>query len=177
MNSLTRPVVLVAGLFLLAALGLGALTLCAQDAPAPAPAPKEEAPREPAAEPAPETPKEPAAEPEKETPKPELGEPRKSPGGTVPLPRAPLLKENTRLIDIEGLIVDLKDDLKASPVPRAVFQPKDGLGYFILLENSLLQKVLGETAHGERPVRVRGTITLFGGRNYLLLDYAAVKQE
>ena len=101
----------------------------------------------------------------------------RSPGGTIPLPRAPLLKENSRLIDVEGLIVDLKDDLKASPVNRAVFQPTDGLGYFILLENTLLEKTLRETAHGERPVRVRGTITLFQGKNYLMLDWAAVKRE
>ena len=101
----------------------------------------------------------------------------KSPGGTVPLPRAPLLKENSRLIDVEGLILDMKDDLKASPVSRAVFQPKDGLGYLILLENTLLEKTLSETAHGERPVRVRGTVTLCRGKNYLLLDWAAVKRK
>jgi hypothetical protein len=101
----------------------------------------------------------------------------RSPGGTVPVPRAPLLKENSRLIDVEGLILDMKDDLKASPVHRWVFQPKDGLGYLILLENSLLEKTLTETAHGERPVRVRGTITLCQGKNYLLLDWAAVKRE
>lgn len=112
---------------------------------------------------------EPVPENEEETPR--------SPGGTVPLPRAPLLRENSRLIDVEGLILDMKDDLRAGPVHRAVFQPKDGLGYFILLENTLLQKTLAETAHGERPVRVRGTITLFQGKNYLLLDWAAVKQE
>ena len=105
------------------------------------------------------------------------GEIPRSPGGTVPLPRAPLLKENSRLVDVEGLILDMKDDLKTSPVHRAVFQPKDGLGYFILLENELLGKTLPETAHGERPVRVRGTITLFQGKNYLLLDWAAVKRE
>jgi len=103
--------------------------------------------------------------------------PPMSPGGTVPLPRAPLLKEDTRLIDVEGLILDMKDDLKASPVHRAVFQPKDGLGYFVLLENSVLEKALVETSHGERPVRVRGTVTLCVGRNYLLLDWAAVKRD
>jgi len=101
----------------------------------------------------------------------------KSPGGTVPLPRAPLLKENSRLIDVEGLILDMKDDLKVSPVHRWAFQPKDGLGYLILLENTLLEKTLAETAHGERPIRVRGTITLCRGKNYLLLDWAAIKRE
>ena len=100
-----------------------------------------------------------------------------SPGGVVPLPRAPLLKENSRLIDVEGLILDMRDDLKVSPVHRAVFQPKDGLGYFVLLENALLEKTLRQTAHGERAVRVRGTVTLCSGKNYLLLDWAAVKQE
>ena len=103
-------------------------------------------------------------------------EPR-SPGGTVPIPRAPVLKENTRLVDVEGLVLDMKDDLKVSLVHRAAFQPKDGLGYFILLENELLEKTLAQTAHGERPVRVRGTITVFRGRNYLQLDWAAVKRE
>lgn len=105
------------------------------------------------------------------------GETPKSPGGTVSLPRAPLLKENSRLIDVEGLVLDMKDDLKTSPVHRWVFQPRDGLGYFTLLENTLLEKTLAETAHGERPVRVRGTITLCRGKNYLLLDWAAVKRE
>ncbi|HUW57455.1 MAG TPA: hypothetical protein VMZ92_12530 [Planctomycetota bacterium] len=109
--------------------------------------------------------------------KPETPKGPVSPGGTVPLPQAPLLKENSRLIDVEGLIVDLKDDLHASPVPRAVFQPKDGLGYFILLENMLLEKTLKETAHGERAVRVRGTITQFRKKNYLMLDWAAVKRD
>lgn len=99
------------------------------------------------------------------------------PPDKVPMPAAPLLKENSRLIDVEGLIVDLKDDLHASPVPRAVFQPKDGLGYFILLENMLLEKTLKETAHGERAVRVRGTITQFRKKNYLMLDWAAVKRD
>ena len=66
----------------------------------------------------------------------------RSPGGAVPLPRAPLLKENSRLIDVEGLILDMKTDLKIGPVHRAVFQPKDGLGYLILLENELLEKTL-----------------------------------
>jgi len=101
----------------------------------------------------------------------------RSPGGTVPLPRAPLLRENSRLIDVEGLVLDMKDDLKISSVHRWVFQPRDGLGYFILLENTLLEKTLVETAHGERPVRVRGTVTLCRGKNYLLLDWAAVKRE
>ena len=52
----------------------------------------------------------------------------RSPGGAVPLPRAPLLRENTRLVDVEGLILDMQTDLKVSLVHRAVFQPKDGLG-------------------------------------------------
>ena len=95
----------------------------------------------------------------------------------VPLPRAPLLKENSRLIDVEGLILDMKDDLKKGSVHRAVFQPKDGLGYFILLENELLEKTLAQTSHGERPVKVRGTITTFRKGNYLLLDWAAVKRN
>ena len=107
----------------------------------------------------------------------EEDQPPRSPGGTVPLPKAPLLKENSRLIDHEGIILDMKDDLKVGPAHRWVFQPKDGLGYLILLENSLLEKTLAETAHGERPVRVRGTITVFQGKNYLLLDWAAVKRE
>ncbi len=95
----------------------------------------------------------------------------------VPLPRAPLLKEDSRLIDVEGLILDMKDDLKKGKVHRAVFQPKDGLGYFILLENELLEKTLAQTSHGERPVKVRGTITTFKKRNYLLLDWAAIKRK
>lgn len=103
--------------------------------------------------------------------------PPRSPGGSIPLPRAPLLTEDSRLIDIEGLVLDLKDDLGVGAVNRAAFQPRDGLGYFILLENALLEKTLAETSHGERPVKVRGTVTVFQGRNYLLLDYAAVKRE
>jgi hypothetical protein len=95
----------------------------------------------------------------------------------VPVPRAPLLKENSRLIDVEGVILDMKDDLKTSAVHRAIFQPRDQAGYLILLENALLEKTLQETAHGERPVKVRGTVTVFQAKNYLLLDWAAVKRE
>ena len=114
---------------------------------------------------------------EGEKPKPKAPKGPMSPGGTVPLPRARLLKENSRLIDAEGLILDMKDDLRTSPVHRWVFQPKDGLGYLILLENLLLEKTLKETAHGERPVRVRGTVTQFRRKNYLMLDWAAVKRN
>jgi len=108
----------------------------------------------------------------------EPDEPEKPPPPKeVPMPPAPLLKENSRLIDVEGLILDLKTDLEVGKVSRAVFQPKDALGYLILLENSLLEKVLKDTAHGERPVKVRGTVTVFREKNYLLLDYAAVKRD
>jgi hypothetical protein len=100
-----------------------------------------------------------------------------SPGGAVELPKAPLLKENTRLVDVEGLVLDLVDDLKVGSVHRAVFQPRDGLGYYILLENNMLEKLLRQTAHGERPVKIRGTITVFRAQNYLLLDWAAVAGE
>ena len=178
MKSLRTLALLSAGLLFVVA-----LALYAQDEPAaqpPAETPKEtpaEPPKETPEETPKETPKETPEEPPKETPKVEPAETPRSPGGTLPLPRAALLKENTRLIDVEGLVLDLKDDLKASPVSRAVFQPKDGLGYFILLENALLEKVLAETSHGERPVKVRGTITIFRRKNYLQLDYAAVKQE
>ncbi len=181
-----RPYVAALGVAVLLAVSAGAVAIFAQDETVPPP-PKEtpseapkDAPSETPKDAPSETPKEtpgdaPKDEP-KETPKVE-GPAPKSPGGSIVLPRAPLLKENTRLIDIEGLILDLKADLKVGDVSRAVFQPKDGLGYFILLENTLLQKTLAVTAHGERPVRVRGTITVFNGRNYLMLDYAAVKQE
>ena len=159
MDSRRLRVLISSALVLALLAGAGTLMLFAQDEP------KNETPTETPKE----TPKETPTEPPGETPR--------SPGGTIPLPRAALLRENTRLIDVEGLILDLKDDLKTSPVSRAVFQPKDGLGYFILLENALLEKTLAETAHGERPVKVRGTISLFRGKNYLQLDYAAVKQE
>ena len=170
MKPLRTLALLSAGLLFLVALAIYAQDEPAEKAPV-------ETPKETPAEPPKETPKETPEETPKETPKEEPGETPRSPGGTLPLPRAALLKENTRLIDVEGLVLDLKDDLKASPVSRAVFQPKDGLGYFILLENALLEKVLSQTAHGERPVKVRGTVTLFRRKNYLLLDYAAVKQE
>lgn len=165
MNSFGRYALMLAGLVLVVA-----LAVYAQEEPAtppPADQPKEEAPKE-------EAPKEAAP---KEKPAPELGPAPKSPGGSIVLPRKALLKENTRLIDVEGLVLDLKVDLNASPVSRAIFQPRDGSGYFILLENALLEKTLAETAHGERPVKVRGTVSIFRGKNYLMLDYAAVKQE
>lgn len=196
MTILEKPAYWLTGCLLVIVLGFGAWVVCsAQETPettapkempkeAPAETPKEtpaetpkETPKETPAQTPQETPAETPKEPPKEKPKETLGEARRSPGGTIPLPRAPLLKENTRLIDVEGVILDLKDDLKKSPVSRPVFQPREGLNYFILLENLLLQKVIGETAHGERPVRVRGTVTIYGGRNYLLLDWAAVKQE
>ncbi len=88
-----------------------------------------------------------------------------------------LLRENTRLIDRTGRILCLKDDLGIGNVHRSVFQPMGELGYFILLENSFLEKVEAQTRHGERDVKISGTVTEYRGRNYLLLTRVFVRHD
>jgi len=88
-----------------------------------------------------------------------------------------LLKENTRLIDRTGRILCLRDDLGVGTVPRSVFQPNGELGYFILLENAELQKLEDQTRHGEREVRISGTVTEYRGQNFLLLTRVFVRRD
>lgn len=87
-----------------------------------------------------------------------------------------LLRENTRLIDREGRILCLKCDLNTGTVHRSVFQPRDGQGYLVLLENKYLEKVEDETRHGERDVMVSGTVTEYRGQNFLLLTRVFVRR-
>lgn len=89
----------------------------------------------------------------------------------------PLLHENTRLIDRTGRILTLSDDLGVGAVPRSVFQPNGELGYFILLENKYLEKIENQTRHGERDVKVSGTVTEYRGQNFLLLTRVFVRRD
>ena len=88
-----------------------------------------------------------------------------------------LLRENTRLIDRTGRILCLRDDLGIGNVQRSVFQPKGELGYFILLENAFLEKLEAQTRHGERDVKISGTVTEYRGTNYLLLTRVFVRRN
>ena len=104
----------------------------------------------------------------------------------TPTPRAgpvgPLLKpaflypEPHRLIDRVGKVVDLKTDLGVGRESRSVFVPRTGEGYFVLLENAALGELEEHTRHGEKLVKVSGTVTVYDGRNYLLLT-RWVRQE
>jgi len=87
----------------------------------------------------------------------------------------PLLKptavypEKYRVVEWVGKVVDLRDDLGVGRESRSVFVPQTGQGYFILLENAALGELEKYTRHGEKVVKVTGTVTLYGDRNYLLL--------
>jgi hypothetical protein len=89
---------------------------------------------------------------------------------------APLLQpvtlypERAVIIEQVGKVVALKTDLGVGEEDRAVFVPVTGTGYFILLENALLEDLQKYTRHGEELVKVSGTVTLYQGRNYLLLS-------
>ncbi len=95
----------------------------------------------------------------------------------IPRTDAVLLRENTRLIDRTGRILCLRDDLDTGNVVRSVFQPKGDLGYFILLENKYLEKIETHTRHGERDVKVSGTVTEYRGQNFLLLTRVFVRRK
>jgi len=88
----------------------------------------------------------------------------------------PLLKpesvypEKYRVIEWIGKVVDLKTDLGVGEEHRSVFVPQTGQGYFILLENAALEDLEKYTRHGEKMVKVTGTVSLYQGRNYLLLS-------
>jgi len=91
--------------------------------------------------------------------------------------RAGLLREDSRLINIKGKIMDLKTDLKKSVYSRSAFVPKNGPGYFILLENRNLEEIEEITRHGEKEILVSGTVTVYNGRNYLLLTRYYVRKD
>lgn len=95
----------------------------------------------------------------------------------APRTKAVLLRENTRLIDRTGRILCLRDDLNVGNVARSVFQPRGELGYFILLENKYLETLEAQTRHGERDVKVSGTVTEYRGKNYLLLTRVFVRRN
>ena len=80
-----------------------------------------------------------------------------------------LLREDSRLINIKGKIMNLKADLRTSEYSRSAFVPKNGPGYFILLENRNLEEIEEITSHGEKEVIVSGTVTVYKGMNYLLI--------
>lgn len=83
---------------------------------------------------------------------------------------AALYPEKYRVIEWLGKVVDLKADLGVGQEHRSVFIPQTGEGYFVLLENAALEDLEKYTRHGEKVVKVTGTVTLYEGRNHLLLD-------
>lgn len=84
--------------------------------------------------------------------------------------------EGEELVDVVGRIESMKLDIRKDEPERSVFRPTDGRGYFILLENSLLQRIQSLSRNGELQVKVSGVVTEYNGRNYLLLRRAAVKR-
>jgi len=88
----------------------------------------------------------------------------------------PLLKpvavypERYRVVEWVGKVVDLATDLGVGQEHRSVFIPQTGQGYFILLENVVLEQLEKHTRHGEQLVKLSGTVTAYDGRNYLLLS-------
>lgn len=105
---------------------------------------------------------------------PETAQP--APAPTTRQAIAPLLKpmtlypEKSVVIEEVGKVVALKTDLGVGEVDRPVFVPQAGTGYFVLLENALLEDLEKYTRHGEELVKVSGTVTLYQGRDYLLLS-------
>ena len=99
-----------------------------------------------------------------------------APPATTKEALAPLLKpiavypEKARVVEEVGKVVALATDLGVGDEDRSVFVPQTGTGYFILLENALLEDLQKYTRHGEELVKVSGTVTLYQGRNYLLLS-------
>lgn len=102
-------------------------------------------------------------------------------GAPAPPPRpagealGPLLRpvtlypERFRVLDQVGKVVDLQTDLGVGREHRSVFVPQTGQGYFILLENAALGELEKYTRHGEKLVKVSGTVSVYQERNYLLL--------
>ena len=87
-----------------------------------------------------------------------------------------LNNEGDELTDTVGRIENFLLDPKKK-ISRLVFRPIDGKGFFILLENSLLEKLEKHTSAGELPVKISGVVTVYNGKNYLLLRRAAVKRS
>ena len=121
-----------------------------------------------------------AAEPDK----PEAPKPAAKTSDAKADDKAPIAKpadtrlhpEGEELVDVVGRIESMKLDIRKDEPERSVFRPTDGRGYFILLENSLLQRIQSLSRNGELQVKVSGVVTEYNGRNYLLLRRAAVKR-
>jgi hypothetical protein len=86
-----------------------------------------------------------------------------------------LLREDARFINVKGRIMDVRHDLKQSDHSRSAFVPKNYPGFFPLLENRKLEEIEEITRHGEKEVIVSGTVTVYRGKNYLLLTRFSVK--
>ena len=103
------------------------------------------------------------------------GEKKTPPAEEKETKKVNLLREDTRLVNVKGKIMDLKYDLDKSDRSRSAFVPKNSPGYFILLENRNLEKIEEITKRGEKEVLVSGTVTVYKGKNYLLLTRTSVK--
>ena len=83
-----------------------------------------------------------------------------------------LLPEESRLIDRVGRLFTSKDLGMEGP-ERLVFVLKAGGEKFTVLENLNLERLETAGRHGEREVTISGTITVYRGKNYLLLTRVA----
>jgi hypothetical protein len=80
------------------------------------------------------------------------------------------LREGVSLANVPGTFQDAGE--------RVAFHPDGGQGPFLVLENLMLERVqrIGDET-GNRPWIVSGTLTEYGGHNYLLLQRAVVAAE
>ncbi len=92
-------------------------------------------------------------------------------GGTTE--GADVVPEDSRLIDRAGRVHSLKDYLPASEADRPLFVLKAGGDTYIILENQNLEHIERAGRRGQREVAISGTLTVYRGKNYLLLTRIA----
>jgi len=88
-------------------------------------------------------------------------------------PGADVMPEDTRLIDRAGRVYSVKDYFPDSQEDRSIFVLKAGGDFYTLLENENLERLETVGRHGEREVAISGTLTVYKGKNYLLLTRIA----
>jgi len=91
------------------------------------------------------------------------------------------LRENTRLLDRRGRIVNYQLDVLGEPTAakhdRSAFVSVDDTQVFILLENRRLEALERITRRGEKVIKVSGTVKAYRGKNYLLITRYQAREE
>lgn len=95
--------------------------------------------------------------------------------------KADVLRENTRLLDRRGRIVNYQLDVLGEPTAtkhdRTAFVSIDDNQVFILLENHKLEALERLTRRGEKVIKVSGTLKTYRGKNYLMITRYHVRDE